>query len=150
MAFRRDSFLKYGLFKEWLGVNSPGLSAEDAEFALRLLVNKQKILSAKDVVVYHNKWLSHKELSKQMKLYICGELSCYGYFAIKGYKFAKKVCLDDFNNVFSRLKKSIKRIYLLKTGGVSLFKNTLFEFTFMIRGLAVAYYFNCRERQQIQ
>lgn len=54
MAFRREVFDKYGLFKEDLGPNPNNLiRGEDKEFCLRLICGKEKIIYAPKALVYH-------------------------------------------------------------------------------------------------
>lgn len=98
MAYRRSIFDTLGGFKEWLGPGSIGSNAEDAEFSLRVLTNKRKLFYSPKMIVYHNRWLSKNERQHQELSYSCGEMACYGYFALKGHDFAKSVVKDGLRN----------------------------------------------------
>lgn len=104
MAWQKNFFDKYGLFKEWLGPGSFGSNAEDAEISLRALRNKEKIFYNPQVVTYHNKWLTKEELAKQFQSYKQGELFCYGYFALKGERIGRLVIKDNLNKYLSRFR----------------------------------------------
>lgn len=147
MAFKKEVFRKTGLFKEWLGPSAIGLAAEDAEFAQRVLLSGFKILRDPKVKVYHNRWLTKKEFQKQMWAYSCGELACYGYFAMRGEQFAKKIVSDNFRDSYKKLKGSIKSLLHFQRSGVKQLYNTSIEFFFRLRGLSVGYLFFKKESQ---
>jgi GT2 family glycosyltransferase len=111
MAFRKLVFEELGNFKEWLGPGSIGSNAEDAEYALRVLLSGKKLLYNPKMIVYHNRWLNDQEMRRQELSYICGELSCYGYFALKGHRFAKQVVKDNLRESFYTEPKNL--LYLL-------------------------------------
>lgn len=110
MAFRKHLFNTHGEFKEWLGVGSIGKSAEDAEYALRLLLNKQQIMYNPKILIYHNRWLTQKEMTIQNLLYTCGEMACYGYFHFLGHKFATSIIRNNIQDSLHKMKNIILRI----------------------------------------
>ena len=142
MAFKRGIFEKVGNFKEWLGVGSVGLSAEDAEFVLRLLLNHYKILYKPEIKVYHNRWLTKREHRRQRLSYSCGEVACYGYFAFQGNKLGEKIIKNNFLNSWGKLKFSFKSLLFFKKDSLRLLCCTLQEFYFRLRGLVVAFWFH--------
>jgi GT2 family glycosyltransferase len=146
MAFRKEVFVTHGLFKEWLGVGSVGLSAEDAEFVLRLLNNKQQVLATRKAIIFHNKWLSVSEFTIQRRMYICGELSCYGNLALRGLPLGRKVIASNVIDIHCRIFHSIKRIVALKRNGFSLLTNTLIDYMYAVRGVMVAVVFTFAEK----
>ncbi len=99
MFIKKTTFDKTRLFKTWLGPGSIGRTAEDAEMAIRILKNGLKIVSAKDVLIYHDRWLNKKEFEKLLKDYMFGEIVCYSYIALKGEVFAKRLIYKDIKLV---------------------------------------------------
>lgn len=91
MAIKKQAFVQFGNFKEWLGPGSIGSNAEDAEFILRLLTNKKTVGRNPLMIVFHDNWLNQEKMANLYKSYVCGEIACYGYYSIKGYAFAREV-----------------------------------------------------------
>lgn len=145
MAFRREIFDKIGGFKEWLGVGAVGKSAEDAEFALRVLLNGYKLLYDPNVKVYHNRWLTEEESRRQRLSYVCGEVASYGYFAFNGIELGRKVIKDNFIDSYNKLKWGIKLLALLRKKSFQVIRDALAEFWFRLRGLAIAFWFSKKE-----
>lgn len=120
MAWRKSFFDKYGKFKEWLGPGSIGNGAEDAEIALRALINKQTIFFNPKMLVKHDKWLTREAMHKQELSYACGEIACYGYLAKKNIDIGKKILKNNLINNYNQLihlnkltdlKEFLKKIY---------------------------------------
>jgi GT2 family glycosyltransferase len=105
MAWRRSFFQELGLFKEWLGPGSIGSNAEDAEIALRALINGKMLLFEPKMRIAHNKWLNKKELQKLELSYLCGEMACYGYLSFLGDKTSKDVLRKNLSNSLFDFKK---------------------------------------------
>lgn len=145
MAFRRSVYHKIGGFKKWLGPGSVGRAAEDAEFALRNLLNGNKLLYEPNVIVYHNRWLTKEENKIQNLSYSCGEIACYGYYAFQGRSFAKRVVVDNFINSYRKIKVRIKNILLLNKDSLLLLYISLKELLFRLRGLLVAMYYSKKD-----
>jgi glycosyltransferase involved in cell wall biosynthesis len=142
MAFRKEIFAKVGGFKEWLGPGSIGSNAEDAEFALRCLVEGYKLMYNPQMIIYHNRWLTQEEYRRQCLSYSCGEMACYGYFAFQGHKFAKKVVVDNFKDSYWEFRKAVKSLLLFKKGSVKLLFENFEKFIFRLRGLLVGWYYS--------
>ena len=106
MAIRKEIFDRYSVFEEWLGINSVGKSAEDAEYILRLLVHQEKIYVNRKMSVYHNKWITRRESGMQEVRDTCGEFACYGYCAFLGYKFALNVLANNLWNSIREMSVS--------------------------------------------
>jgi len=144
MSIRRSIFDKIGFFKEWLGVGSIGMATEDEEIIYRLLKNGGKVLLNPKVVVYHNNWLTEKELHRLMVRYSGGFFAAFGYYALQGDKIAK-----GYLTIFlrKRLKKWTQEIkfslnnfhpkYLLRF----LLTEISFELGYYLRGVLIAFYF---------
>lgn len=145
MAFKREAFTKHGYFNDLLGVGSLGMSAEDAEYALRLLMKNEKLLSTNKVNIYHNRWLSHNDFEQQNKLYLCGEIACYAYLGIKGFIFGKEVVFSDIVSLTQSYKKSIKRLFAFKLISIKYFSKALSDSYHILRGLLVAVLLTIRE-----
>lgn len=111
---KRNSLLKYGGFKEWLGPGSVGLAAEDAELALRILLNRGMVVYNHKVKIMHNKWLSPPEMGRQMYSYNCGEIACYGYLYLTGNKFAKKIIEKNLIKQSRLIKSNFKKYFKSK------------------------------------
>lgn len=103
MAIRKSAIETAGLFKSWLGPGSVGSNAEDAEIALRLLILHHTILYEPAMTVFHNRWLTHKQMSAQTRSYTCGETACYGYFALQGYTFAVPIVTANLRTVIRQI-----------------------------------------------
>lgn len=144
MAFRKDVFTKIGIYKGWLGNGSIGKSAEDAEFALRCLINRYTILYDPKILVYHNKWLTYKQMSEQNLSYISGEMACYGYFHFQGYSFATPIIWENIKNSYHQLKKLLKRVLSLRWDALTQASATEFISTliYRIRGLFVGWLYS--------
>ena len=145
MAFKREIFGKVGVFKEWLGAGSLSKSAEDAEFSLRCLIKGYKLLYNPKMIVYHNRWLTEEEHRRQCLFYSCGEVACYGYFGFQGVELGKKVVRKNFKNSYEKFEKSLELIFSFNKYGLRLFFHSLREFYFLIRGLAVGWYFSKKD-----
>lgn len=104
MAFRKSIFRVIGNFNILLGPGSAGQGAEDAEFSLRVLIHKVNILYSPSMLIYHNKWLTKNEMHTLNASYICGEMACYTYFALRGYAFAKNVIKKNFYQIFNEMR----------------------------------------------
>lgn len=130
MAFRRKIFNKIGSFKPWLGPGSIGSNAEDAEFAIRTLTQGYKLLYEPRMVVYHNKWLTDKEMYQQNLSYAIGELACYTYYFVRGHKFAAGILKKNFFDSLYRLKQHLspQSIHLLLSRLYGFFIGFIFGF----------------------
>jgi hypothetical protein len=128
-----------------LGSGSIALAAVDAEFTLRTLLKNYKILYSSKVKVCHNRWLTKEENRKQGLSYSCGETACYGYFALQGKKFAKKIVVKNFKDSYKNFKKSLELIFAFKKYGIEFFFHSLQELIFRLRGLIVALYFSKKD-----
>jgi len=138
MSFRLDVLKKLGGFKNWLGPGSIGSNAEDAELALRVLINGYTLLYNPKVNVYHDRWLNNEELRRQNLSYICGEVASYGHFALKGEKLAKKVVNDNFRDSYFKIGRAVQSLVLFQTRDFRLLLNALEESVWRLRGFLVA------------
>ncbi len=103
MAIRKSAIESSGLFKTWLGPGSIGSNAEDAEMALRLLIEHHTILYEPTMTVSHNRWLTKDQMSAQTRSYTCGETACYGYFAFQGFSFAVPIVKSSFLTIIRQI-----------------------------------------------
>jgi glycosyltransferase involved in cell wall biosynthesis len=138
MAFKKELFNIIGGFKPWLGPGSFSFGAEDAELALRTLIYGHSILSDPKMIVYHNKWLSPEEMKKQQLSYVCGEMSCYGYYYFLGYQFAKSIVWNNINDSYFKIRQIIKNLLFFKWNNREN-KFIFFEILYRIRGLIIGY-----------
>lgn len=144
MAIRKKFLDEVGGFKTWLGPGSIGSNAEDAEIALRILTKGHKILYNPKALIYHNKWLTPKEIQKQHLSYTCGEMACYGYFHFQGHRFASAILSNNLRNGINKIKYIVKQILFLRWTK-QLFSNMLYtcvELSYRGRGLFVGYFFS--------
>lgn len=74
MAFRRDAFVRAGLFDERLGAGASGCS-EDSELWYRLLVLGGSCLYEPRAVVFHHHRSEWRTFKKQMRVYMRGHVS---------------------------------------------------------------------------
>lgn len=142
MAIRASIFEKIGVFKTWLGPGSIGSNAEDAELTLRALIHNYKVGYSSSVIVFHNKWLNNIEFKKQKWSYMCGEMASYGWFALHGHSFAKKIISENIQNIIFRIVYQIKcfikqRKEIEDFEEISIFN----QITAYIKGSCVAVYF---------
>ncbi|HUC94792.1 MAG TPA: glycosyltransferase [Candidatus Saccharimonadales bacterium] len=144
MAFRKEIFTEIGNFKSWLGIGSVGLSAEDAEFALSALIKNNIIINNPNMIIFHDKWLSGKQMHYQNLLYYCGEMACYGYLLFQGFKFAKPVVKNNINDSYYKLHRVIKKLIILKWRR-NLFlelKLVIVEIVYRLRGLSIGLFYS--------
>lgn len=142
MAIRKKVFQLHGLFKTWLGPGSIGSNAEDAEMAMRILVNKYQILYNPKMIVWHDKWLLPNQMVKQQSSYSCGEAACYSYFLLKGHAFALKIVYRLFNHSYVKLKQATYSIFSDRTNGFMQLKHEIVFLLYKIRGLTVGIIFS--------
>lgn len=145
MAFKKSIFKQIGDFKQWLGPGSIGSNAEDAEFALRALINKKIILFNPKIQVHHNRWITKEQFRKQSLSYSCGEVACYGYFAFQKKEFAKKVIRNNFKDSYYILRNSVKSFLLFRKNSSSLIYNSFEKTIYRLRGLLIGYYFSVKD-----
>ena len=144
MVFKKSVFRKYGGFKTWLGPGTIGKSAEDAEFALRLLLNKKRLLYEPNILVYHDRWLSTEQAKIRQREYLLGEIICYTFFALKKNKFAYRVIMYNWKKLFNKLMPKtylIKNLRKLKIG----IGDFLLDSSVLIKGLILGLFFYLRE-----
>jgi len=139
MAIKKSSSKKNLFFSTWLGPGSIAHAAEDAEIALRFLINKKKIKYDAKVLVFHNRWLNPTENFNQFLKYLCGETACYGYYFFQGYSFAKPIIKNNFKDSFQKFKFVLKKILSFKNNQLNSVsaRSTLLELFFRIKGLTI-------------
>lgn len=106
MAFRRQALDEIGPPKAWLGPGSVGGNAEDAELTLRAIASGKKVVRDPRLAVFHNRWLTEKEMRHQQRAYTRGEAACYGFLSLQGHTFAQKVCFESMKTRLYSLKKN--------------------------------------------
>lgn len=106
MAFRKIVCSDHR-FQTWLGLGSVSKSAEDAEFALHVLIRGKTLLASPRAVVYHDKWLTKKESAEADLSYTRGEAACYGYYSFSGYVFADSVVRQNVHRFITQIRKKI-------------------------------------------
>lgn len=80
MSLRKALVNKVGEFKEWLGVGSIGLGGEDSEFIFRALSQKHILMTNPTAVIYHNRWLSPRQIANLRGQYACGLFAFFTYY----------------------------------------------------------------------
>ncbi|MEO8582131.1 MAG: hypothetical protein ABI425_06205 [Patescibacteria group bacterium] len=100
MAFRKSVFEELGGFKEWLGPGSIGSNAEDADIIFRTLIAGKKLFYNSEMIMRHDRWVTLCENNIQDLSYVCGEIACYGYFALMGNRFARVVLKENLREMF--------------------------------------------------
>lgn len=146
MSFKKGVFEKVGFFDNLLGLGSLGLSAEDAEFSLRILTNKYKLMYNPRVLVYHDRLVSYKEFTKINLAYSCGEIACYGFYALSGLTIAKVIVRKNFNESFQKLIIGLMQFLNMKKISFQTLRQGFIELTFKSRGLFVAFMIFLRRR----
>jgi len=149
MAFKKEIFQRMSGFKEWLGSGSIGCSAEDAEFALRLLINKFQLMYNPMVKIWHNRWLNKTDLEIQNLYYICGQISCYGYFTLQRKTFGKSILIESFKEYIYELKHAC--IILIKQKNISALQSlyiSVLKGIYILRGMFVALLYNLIDETQ--
>lgn len=80
MSLRKSAILSAGMFQEWLGVGSRAKAGEESELIFRILKNNRILITNPNMIVYHNRWLSHTEERILQGLYTRGLLAFYAYY----------------------------------------------------------------------
>lgn len=140
MSIKKSTFAKVGGFSQLLGPGSLGIAAEDAEISLRVIENNMTILSSPNPIVYHNRWLTKTQFKKLLLSYTCGEMACYGNFAIRGTKLAKTVVhknIKRLSALYMQSLKLIKNTPLNKQGYFLLYRAIVLNF-YVVRGVIAA------------
>ncbi|MFZ2025573.1 MAG: glycosyltransferase family A protein [Microgenomates group bacterium] len=136
MAWRRSA-CKTHRFSTWLGPNSIGQNAEDADFTLRQLIHGNIIFCDKKLVVCHNHWVNKQLHAKQNTIYIHGEMACYGNFALQGWGFAKKVILQNFISSVQDIKRCCGDLVKRKQANSHQWNTSFHFFWARITGFAI-------------
>ncbi|MFC2055704.1 glycosyltransferase family 2 protein [Chloroflexota bacterium] len=90
MACRRSAIERMGLFSEYFGAGSPGISAEDPELAYRFLRLGGKILYSPNTLVYHDAWHDLEQAETVINRYIAGHATLWAFYALQGDREAIK------------------------------------------------------------
>ncbi len=138
MSFRKKIFEKIGFFDPLLGLGSPGLSAEDAEFSLRILTNNYRLMYNPQVLVYHDRLVSYEEFTIISLSYSCGEMACYGYYALSGVALAKAIIEKNFYDSFKKITTGLKQFFYMKETSMRMLGQSCTELAFRLRGLVIA------------
>lgn len=144
MAFSKKVLNEIGQFKEWLGPGSIATNADDAEITLRALLLKKTILRNPRLVVYHDRWLTEKSLKIQDLSYIKGGAACYSYFAFQGHLFAKSIVLKEIYKNFSRVFKSLNKLFSKNKTNREKFGSLYWSLLFLfanLQGICIGLYF---------
>lgn len=134
-------FDKIGGYKWWLGPGSIGEGADDAEFILRALVAKFKIAYNPSMVVYHNKWLTQQEWKQILRVYMCGGVAAYGFYAFQGVKECKPVLKEYVHNTINGVFRDTKACFEKPSLFKAPFNNILLELFYLAKGLLLAFIF---------
>ncbi len=141
MAFRKRFFQQVGNFKEWLGPGSVGQNCEDGEIALRGLTRWQQYFYSPDMVVFHNRWLTPREYDLQYLYYQRGEMACYLYFVLQGYRFARPVIRQSWQQFWTSFGHFLSAGVRLHGYTPALLQWTLLEFWVKASGAMTGFYF---------
>ena len=145
IAFKKSVFPSVGGFKIWLGPGSVGSNCEDGEMILRLLARGYKILHNEQMIVYHNKNLKKTNYNKQQCSYMCGEMACYTYYGLLGWKFARRVIQKNSIDSYQDIKQTIHTMVNKKTIKGEYWINTGQRVFFRFRGMLIGIYYYCNE-----
>jgi len=150
MTIKKDIFIKYGGFKEWLGPGAYGFSGgEDGEFITRLLTQKIDLHYNSKIIVYHNRWLNKEEYDQLLTKYTGGEIAYAIYFLVKGYKYYGKLAFRIISKRIYVKKEYIKIFTSLKSLHYREFISELYTqmdisfrmIYFSLKGIIVGIYF---------
>ncbi len=100
MAFTRSSLRALRGFNPMLGPGTWGATAEDADILLRAMLSGYSLYYAPQAFVFHNRWVTYRKYHLHQARYACGEIACYGYFALLGFPFAKKIVRNSLWQTF--------------------------------------------------
>ena len=139
MAVKAEVFQKVNEFKEWLGPGSIGSNCEDGEFINRCLIEGYQVGYQPKMLVYHNKWLTKEDTLKQAWSYTCGEMACYGWFALHGKQFAQAIVVDNIKSSFHRFRKIIRAALIFNRLTIIYWIEFWNMLTAQLRGLVVAF-----------
>lgn len=141
MAIRTKILKKIKGFKPWLGPGSICLNGEDAEFILNAINLGYPIFYEENMIVYHDKWLTQKQLKKQNISYNSGTIGAYGYYAFKGNLFCKNIISEAFFNSIKNTLKSFREIIHPKTF-LDDINYQLVNLFFMSRTFVITYFYH--------
>ena len=101
MAFRRECFVKHGLFLEWLGAGTPMTGGEDTDFSFRMLRAGARVYYSPEPVVHHDNWMPIAKANKQLHGYVCSGAVVYTRYVLRGSSIAfiiQRNCFKDYEN----------------------------------------------------
>ncbi len=124
-------------FEPWLGPNSVGQNAEDADFTLRQLIAGNKIFCDPTMVVWHDHWVNRKLYELQSGIYIHGEMACYGNLALQGWTFAKKVVCQNGMSSLREFKRCVRYTIRQKKTTADLWSAAVRFFLARVTGITV-------------
>ena len=111
MAFRRDCFVRHGLFHEWLGAGTPMTGGEDTDFSFRILRSGARIYYSPKPVAYHDNWMPHEAANRQLYGYMVSGSAVFTRFALRGSFAALMLQLRYFRGYFKDIRWWKKKRY---------------------------------------
>ena len=106
--------------------------------ALRTLIAGKSLYYNPQVLIYHNRWLNSRVYQKQELSYICGEIACYGYFALLGHTLGKTVVKENITDTISDVKRIARAFYHLHFNAFSLSFLLLCKTVVRLKGFMLA------------
>lgn len=140
-AIKRSVFEEIGGYKWWLGPGSIGKNAEDAEFILRALITKHHIAYNPAMIVYHNKWLTKQAWKHALRIYLCGGVAAYGFYAMQGIKECQLVVKSYILGTLHDTISDIKGLHRKPETFTRMIKDTFANFYYLCWGLMIAFLF---------
>lgn len=145
LAIRKSVLASIGLFKTWLGPGSISTNCEDGEIMLRILSRGYKILHNPKMIVFHNKKLNTSTLKTQNLSYVCGEMACYGYYALSGWEFATRVVTKNLADSFGGIKRIVGDVLKRKILRADDWTLLIITFITRIKGLVIGLFYYLKE-----
>lgn len=96
MAFRRECFVRHGLFHEWLGAGTPMTGGEDTDFAFRILRAGARLAYSPLPLAHHDNWMPIADSNRQLYGYARSASAVYTRFALRGVAAALALHLRTF------------------------------------------------------
>lgn len=140
VLIKKKVFNNIGGYKWWIGPGCLIPAAEDAEFILRALLANYKIAYNPKMIIYHDRFLTKKELDEQTEIYNYGGLVVYGFYAFQGVDECKKIFNEHIDYFFYGAKNNLK-IFLKDQASFKNFRQFFYKISFLIKGLFFAFLF---------
>ena len=138
MAFRRELFLRVGLYNPGMGAGTRLKAGEDTDLTYRALRARLPLMYSGRPLVYHNNWKTHAAADRLDFGYVVGFVMVFGKFFLSGDRVAGRCLRDRLGELVTDLRECVQWRNWRK------FRQTLQKFYYYAYGFLPALYFRIK------